>query len=312
VGADGVAVENLTARNYTNNGFFWTGVDGYRGSYLTAYRNGDYGIYAFDSYNGQLDNSYASGSPDAGFYIGQCYPCNALIDNVVSEYNGLGYSGTNSGGDLYIVNSTFRFNHVGMSPNSGDYEEDPPERETTIVGNLVHDNKQEDAPGIDIAIAVHGNGIIIAGGVDNLVQRNVVYGHPVAGISAVPLPDEKLWPSTGNRFLDNDVSDSGVADLLLVTEFDDGNCFAGNSFTTSRPGDIERLVPCDGEPSPFPDDQEGSERQAEPDAGDYREQPVPPEQPNMPNADTAPARPAAGGPPPVDLDAIPLPSRPDE
>ena len=33
---DGVAVENMTARNYTDNGFFWTGVDGYRGSYLTA------------------------------------------------------------------------------------------------------------------------------------------------------------------------------------------------------------------------------------------------------------------------------------
>src|SRR5690606_29983011 len=44
--ADGVAVENMTAQNYTTNGFFWTGVTGYRGSYLTAYRNGDYGVYA--------------------------------------------------------------------------------------------------------------------------------------------------------------------------------------------------------------------------------------------------------------------------
>ncbi|HLT70447.1 MAG TPA: hypothetical protein VKZ72_09800, partial [Acidimicrobiales bacterium] len=32
-GADGVAIENMTARNYTRNGFFWTGVEGYRGSY---------------------------------------------------------------------------------------------------------------------------------------------------------------------------------------------------------------------------------------------------------------------------------------
>src|SRR3546814_3193924 len=29
--ADGVAVENMTAKNYTVNGFFWTGVTGYRG-----------------------------------------------------------------------------------------------------------------------------------------------------------------------------------------------------------------------------------------------------------------------------------------
>ena len=102
-GADGVAIENITARNFTKNGFFWTGVLGYRGSFLTASRNGDYGIYAFDSQWGQFDHSYASGSPDAGFYIGQCNPCHALITDVVSEHNQLGYSGTNSSGDLFIV-----------------------------------------------------------------------------------------------------------------------------------------------------------------------------------------------------------------
>ena len=37
LGADGVAVENMTARNFTENGFFWTGATGYRGSYLTSY-----------------------------------------------------------------------------------------------------------------------------------------------------------------------------------------------------------------------------------------------------------------------------------
>ena len=43
--ADRVAVENITARNYTSNGFFWTtNIDGYRGSYLKALRKGDYGI----------------------------------------------------------------------------------------------------------------------------------------------------------------------------------------------------------------------------------------------------------------------------
>ena len=62
LGAGGVAIENMTAVNYTGNGFFWTGVDGYRGSYLTTSRIGFYGIYAFDSVNGQLDHSYASGS----------------------------------------------------------------------------------------------------------------------------------------------------------------------------------------------------------------------------------------------------------
>jgi plastocyanin len=37
--ADGVAVENLTVRNAKVNGLFWTGVTGYRASYVTAYNN---------------------------------------------------------------------------------------------------------------------------------------------------------------------------------------------------------------------------------------------------------------------------------
>ena len=48
-GVDGVVVENLTARNALLNGFYWATVEGYRGSYLTAYNNGDYGVYAFDA-----------------------------------------------------------------------------------------------------------------------------------------------------------------------------------------------------------------------------------------------------------------------
>src|SRR5215472_16944637 len=49
--ANNVVVENLTAEHYLGNGFYWDGgngplLSGYRGSYLTAYENGDYGIYA--------------------------------------------------------------------------------------------------------------------------------------------------------------------------------------------------------------------------------------------------------------------------
>ena len=75
VGGNGVAIENMTARNYTLNGFYWTGVAGFRGSYLTAYNNGDYGIYAFGSTNGIFEHSYASGSPGFGFL---CRPVSSV------------------------------------------------------------------------------------------------------------------------------------------------------------------------------------------------------------------------------------------
>jgi len=285
VGADGVAIENMTARNYTNNGFFWTGVEGYRGSYLTTYRIGDYGVYAFDSTSGLLEHSYASGSPDAGFYIGQCFPCDAVIDDVVSEYNGLGYSGTNSGGDLLIVNSTFRFNRAGIVPNSGSYELCYPERDTTIVGNTVYSNNQPDTPAIDVALLAMGNGILPAGGVGNTIERNLVYDHDRTGIGLVPFPEEDanddvpppedddrpcadtvdeapadpstlpdllIWNPRANRVVGNDVSDSRLADIGVGSLEDVsqlGNCFADNTFSTSAPTDVEALAPCEGEGS---------------------------------------------------------------
>jgi hypothetical protein len=282
---DGVVVENMTARNYVSNGFFWTGSDRYRGSYLTAYRNGDYGIYAFDAYHGQLDHSYASGSPDAGFYIGECFRCDAVIDEVVSEHNGLGYSGTNSGGDLYIVRSTFRNNRAGIVPNSGSYELCYPGRQNTIVGNTVHDNNYLDGPGIDVALLAQGNGILVAGSIDNVVERNLVFDHDRTGIGMVPFPEEDasdvpppeseldvpceetrddeppaeapglvLWNATGNRIMGNVVSGSGLADLASATLEDPakgisteslGNCFTGNTFSISAPANIEALAPCD-------------------------------------------------------------------
>jgi hypothetical protein len=186
---DGVVVENMTARNYTGNGFFWTGSDYYRGSYLTAYRNGDYGIYAFDAYHGQFDNSVGWGSPDAGFYIGECFPCDAVVTDVDAQYNGLGYSGTNSGGDLYVINSSFSNNRAGVVPNSGAYELCYPERESTVAGNLVFDNNYMDGPGIDISLLAQGNGILPAGGVRNLITKNLVYNHDLMGIGLIPYPE---------------------------------------------------------------------------------------------------------------------------
>ena len=349
LGANGVVVENMTARNYARNGFFFTGVDGYRGSYLTAYRNGDYGLYAFDSVNGLFEHSYLSGSPDAGVYIGQCFPCNAVIDDVISEYNGLGYSGTNSGGDLVIMNSIFRFNRAGIVPNSGSYELCYPERDTTIAGNIVYSNNQPDTPAIDVALLAMGNGILSAGGQRNLIVNNFVRDHERTGIGLVPFPEEdasdtipegdeldlpcaeardlpladpgdipplQLWNSEDNEVRGNDVRGSGIADLGfgaiggLTASL--GNCFQDNTFETTAPLLLEQLAPCDGEPTE--DDFTAgavdlvalidAER---PPPGDYRVQPIPPEQEGMDDPEGAPFAPFVE-PEAVDIDSIELPT----
>ncbi|HEV7720596.1 MAG TPA: plastocyanin/azurin family copper-binding protein [Iamia sp.] len=325
VGANGVVVENMTARNYTKNGFFWTGVKGYRGSYLTAVHNGDYGVYAFESTEGQIDHSYGGGSPDAGFYIGGCQPCDALITDVVSEWNGLGYSGTNAGGNLVIANSTFRYNRAGIVPNSGSYEPDYPQADNTIVGNLVLDNNNGETPAIDISITAMGNGILIAGGIDNTIERNRVVDHDVAGIGVITYPEsaEYLWEATGNVVRDNVVSGSGLGDLALWFDGEGSktgsNCFAGNDFETTAPEDLEAEAPCPAVESG--DLTRGAfdivslaVNDGKPESVPYTEAELPdiaPEdQPEMPDPATSPAHPAIDVPLVLDLDAIEVPAAP--
>ena len=281
LGADGVVVENLTSMNYTNSAVFWVSATGYRASYITTYRTGDYGIYAFDSVNGQIEQSHTVGSRDAGIYVGQCYPCDAVVTNVISSNNGLGYSGTNAGGNLLIINSTWRNNRAGIMPNSGSYELCYPERETTIVGNLVYDNNQPDTAAIGAAVLAQGKGIIVAGGIGNVIERNRIDNHLRTGIGLEPYQEERpnddlptphewgttcreqkqqpmvipegvlVWDSYNNVVRNNVVTNSGEADIIVSSAGGDistfGNCLEGNEFAISAPLELETLAPCVGQ-----------------------------------------------------------------
>ncbi|MYR62770.1 plasmid stabilization protein, partial [Streptomyces sp. SID625] len=127
VAAPGVAVQNLTVENNTQNGVLVTGsakaaagtpgrsggydtgeepvtfLKSFLVSYVTATRNGLYGIYAFSAQNGVIEHSYASGAADSGIYVGQCKPCRIVVRDNVAELNAVGYEGTNAGGDMYVV-----------------------------------------------------------------------------------------------------------------------------------------------------------------------------------------------------------------
>jgi plastocyanin len=244
VEADGVAIENLTARHYGLNGFYWRNVNGYRGSYLTAYANGDYGVYAFGSQWGRIEHSYASGHPDSGFYIGQCKPCHAVIDDVISVENGLGYSGTNAGGDLAIVNSTWSNNMAGIVPNTLDAEGLAPQEGALIAGNEVFDNNRLDVPAKHYPYATWGMGIVVAGGRDNEIRDNAVTVHATYGIAVMPIVDEQFWTSGGNTIRDNYVRESGVADLAFGGPGGGRDCFRNNDHETSMPPGLESVAGC--------------------------------------------------------------------
>ena len=304
--ADGVAIENLTVRDYKSNGLYWTGVHGYRASYVTSYRNGDYGVFAYDSQWGTFERSYASGSPDSGFYIGQCNPCHAVIDDVVAEHNQLGYSGTNSGGDLHIVQSRWRFNRAGIVPNSLDSEDLAPQGDADISANRITESGSPTAraasgnEGFDV---VYGAGIAIIGGSNNVVRGNVVEDSGSIGVAIAPNPGllgNATYPATGNRIEGNTVTGSKVADLGVVLPADgDDNCFSGNDVGTTAPVGLQALAPCGAAATGVVAAAPGQldlarflDTSGHPRGVDYRRTPVPKRQPAMPNAKTAKAVPA--------------------
>ncbi len=299
VSGNNVIIENLTAHHYIGNGFFWEHQTGYRGSYLTAYDNGDYGIYAFDAVNGQFDHSYASGSPDSGFYIGQCNPCNAIVTDVVSEWNALGYSGTNAGGNLILQNSEWDHNGAGIVPNTLDTEKNPPEYGTTIIHNYVHDNGNADAPAFALEHPALGTGIAMPGGDLNYVAYNRVENNPDYGILVLPNLDEHFWLASGNVIEHNQIKNSGIADLALAAPSGANNCFADNQAVTTLPPLLEVTHAC-GTPLALNGGGDISitlrllarfVNAAGPNyhRRDYRTVPAPRPQPNMPDINAGPA-----------------------
>ena len=111
----------------------------------------------------------------------------------------------------------------------------------------MYDNNQADTPAIDDAILAMNNGILVEGGIGNVIERNLVYGHDKVGIGIIPFaefepndvePSEDtwdipcsetrdlpladpadieaiFWKPMNNRVVGNVTEDNGVADIAL-------------------------------------------------------------------------------------------------
>ncbi|MFD4641369.1 nitrous oxide reductase family maturation protein NosD [Lentzea sp. NPDC058436] len=170
VAAPEVSVQNLTVRNHTSNGVLISAQRDFRVSYVTASNNAVFGIHAFDSQRGVIEQSYASGSATAGIYVGHCRPCEIVVRGNVAERNAVGYEGANASGEMFVLGNRFSGNRVGLVSNAErqDY--------VTVAGNLVSDNDEELAPARPDG--GFGVGMSITSSPRNVVFRNLVVGNP--------------------------------------------------------------------------------------------------------------------------------------
>lgn len=248
--ADRVTLENLSAHDFDANGFYWEKVDGFTGRYLTVWNVSLYGIYATESRGGLFEQSLVSGAADAAFYVGECQPCDTTIRNVEGRLSAIGYSGTNTGGGLELLDSTWDRNGTGILPNSYDRQAlPPPESYSRIEGNIVRESGRVPVPANTPLAGFIGMGIGVAGGNANTIVGNTVIGSAAYGIALYPTIqlDFSAYAPQDNQIRGNTLSDSGRADLALAHGVAAGNCFAGNTYVTSLPAKIEEILPCDGQ-----------------------------------------------------------------
>jgi len=341
VTADGVAIENLTVRHFTTNGVIFSGegrsddppgtttargtLHGYRASYVTAYDNGLYGIYAFGAQDGVIEHVYASGHPDSGVYIGQCAPCNALVRDATAQHNAIGFELTNAGGRLSVVSSTFSRNRVGITLTSQHDELLAPQRgDTLVAGNRVTDNSEPVSPKSEGAF---GYGIAIGGGSGNTVAKNLVTGNSAYGVVITSLDG---YAPTNNCVRENRLARNGV-DIAYAPRVADsggagnsgtyggtsgdggsgsssvaaGNGFDGNDFATAFPAGIQDAFHCGASVAPAPSGVLPASP-AQPPGATWRSIPAPPDQPTMPNV-RGRARPAVKLDVRVDVSTIAIP-----
>ncbi|MFC9225677.1 NosD domain-containing protein [Streptomyces hygroscopicus] len=327
VAAPGVAVENLTVRNNTQNGVLVTGsakaaagMPGQSGGYdtgdepvtflksflvshVTATRNGLYGIYAFSAQNGVIEHSYASGAADSGIYVGQCKPCRIVVRDNIAELNAVGYEGTNAGGDMYVVGNRLVGNRVGLTTNSDHQEKLLPQRDAVIAGNLVAANQQAATP--QQADGGWGIGIGVDGGTHNQFLRNRVTGNSNAGLMITATTD--IAPD-GNRILDNTFAANGVdvGWTFPTATRGRGNCLRGNDLRKTVPARLATTASC---PRPARSSSPSGTwaKPTAPGGIPFTEVAAPPRQPQFPHATTTGATAVPAVPALPDAADIPLP-----
>jgi hypothetical protein len=285
--ADGVTIENLTVCNFlaaagggNGNQIWWNGGDGsgkvalnsLAGQYLTAtstyFKDGNsamaqYGIFTSNERGpGIIAHSYASNMGDSSYYVGACPDCNVILTDAHAQNSALGYSGTNGGGHLLILNSEWDHNRAGIAPNTLNNDDAPspqngacpaqPKKSCTIIaGNLVHDNNNPNAPGSGIAgSSPVGAGIIVSGGRNDTVTDNRVWNQGAWGIIINDYPDTSTPPKVAH-------CEGGIKVPGVICYFQafgsriDGNVLTNNGFFGNvTNGDLAdaTLPPTPGQP----------------------------------------------------------------
>ena len=233
-----VSITRLRIVGFAGDGIFAFGSENLQVERVDAVDNAGYGIARFDGIGGRIRFSSATGSEEAGIYVGDSPEAHALVSRNRSWNNGIGIF-VRHDHFVAVQENWVQGNCIGIfllndgqAEGSGD----------TLVARNVVLNNNKDCPAVadQGTPETAGGGIVLLGSVNNVVRRNHVSGNRgdtlVSGGIALLTSPFGATPvgSTGNVVAHNHLDGNKPADLVQDPG-STGNTFRRNSCHTSMP-----------------------------------------------------------------------------
>ncbi|MDQ6797465.1 MAG: right-handed parallel beta-helix repeat-containing protein [Actinomycetota bacterium] len=224
----GVSVTGFTEKNFPNQGVFVVGGLNTTVSNNIFTNNGGYGVFANTSTNTAIVANSASGSSEAGIYVGDSPTANAVIKNNTVFDNGFGIF-IRSASHGAITSNNAHDNCVGIlflnAPNA-------PENWTVSSNQVNHNNKACPANGEESPPA-SGGGIVLVGANNNTFTSNTMNGNAPSGPTFLSGGMVLVLGSTGNTVVNNTAHNNLPVDLFDVSG--GANTFVANHCDASIP-----------------------------------------------------------------------------
>jgi parallel beta-helix repeat protein len=259
---DGFTLQNVTVKNFEENGVVLDSVDNFKISYVTAIDNGEYGIFPVHSSHGLIDHCIVSGHSDTGIYVGQSDDVRMQFNTAFGNVNGLEIE--NSSNVTAAYNNSYD-NVAGILIDVLPGKDIKTCSNISVKFNRLYNNNHinfGDTAGLESSIPT-GIGILVLGADQTLIAENVVTNNDFTGIvvfstlvlsviAGVPpeviLADIEPNPD-GNvitrNILRNNGSNPPVIPGLPLPGVDllwdgsgTGNCWSKNVYTTSAPSPL--------------------------------------------------------------------------
>ena len=232
-----VKITGFTVQGFPGSGIIFLGARNPTIAQNTTTGNGAYGIASFFSTGGQIVGNTASGSAEAGVYVGDSPNAKILIAGNTTNDNQLFGIFLRDAMHGTVVGNESSGNCVGLivlGTASGDFQ---------ITGNDLHENNGFCPPeGDEGDIPLSGIGLALASGDRNVVTGNSITGNvpsaevPFSGGVAVVDASDGVDAPSDNVVTGNTVDANGID--IFTDGTGQGNVLTGNACTTSVPPEL--------------------------------------------------------------------------